>query len=112
MARNSEQRRFERYRGRLPCSFRDNGATHRAFATNFSPSGLLLQTRAKIPPGTKLVLDLERDDGPPVVVTGKVARMLSSHPSVTAVAQPGLGFELESAPELYFELMMALQKDA
>ncbi|MBW2271956.1 MAG: PilZ domain-containing protein [Deltaproteobacteria bacterium] len=106
MASDEQRRRFERYRSRLSCSFRDGDTTYQAFATDLSAGGLFLQTRAAIKPGTKLVINIERDSDPPLVLTGTVARMRKSHRSAVAVTQPGFGFELESAPEAYFTLVM------
>ena len=110
MGRESEMRRFDRFKGRLPCLFREGGKTHRAFATNLAAGGLFLQTRAKLEPGTRLLLEIERDDQPPLLLTGTIARMQASHPSAVAVTQPGVGFALETAPEEYFDLVMKLLK--
>ena len=108
----TEMRRFDRYKGRLACVCREGEKAHRAFVTNLAAGGLFLQTRARLQPGSQLVLEIERDDKPPLQLTGTVARKQTSHPSAIAVTQPGVGFAIETAPEEYFDLVMKLLKSS
>ena len=81
---------------------------HRGFVTNLSASGLYLQTRAKLESGTKLMIEVEANVDSQIVLTGTVARMRRSHRATTVIHQPGIGIELVSAPEAYFQLIMEL----
>jgi Tfp pilus assembly protein PilZ len=108
MGNEANRRHLERFKGRISCSFKDGDTVQRGFATNVSAGGLFLQSRAEMEPGTKLVLTLDREDGQPLVLTGKVARMRRSHRAAASVTQPGFGFALDSAPEDYFQFIMQL----
>lgn len=103
----TEKRRFDRIRGRIPCTIRSGDEEHRGFATDLSASGLFLQSRTKFEAGQKLTVELEHDGASPIVLTATVARTRVSHRSAMVVAPPGLGLLLESAPEAYFQLILA-----
>jgi hypothetical protein len=105
---NDTERKFERFKGSLPCSFRDGGSTHRGFVTNLSEGGLYLQTEAEVEAGTKLVIDVEFEPGNPFVLTGTVIQTQGSHEARTATERSGIGFKLESAPEAYLDLVKEL----
>jgi uncharacterized protein (TIGR02266 family) len=102
---NHAERKFERFKGSLPCSFLDAGSTHRGFVTNLSEGGLYLQTEAEVEAGTKLVIDVEFEPGNPFVLTGTVVQTQPSQEAGTATEQSGMGFKLESAPDAYLELV-------
>ena len=112
MASERNQRRFDRFRGRLSCSFQAGETTRQAFATNLSAGGLFLQTRTKLEPGTHLIVNLDREGEQPTVLTGTVARVRRAHPSVASVTHPGIGFAVDSAPEAYFRLVMDLLENS
>lgn len=108
MGESQNQRTFDRVRQRVPCVIRDNGTEHQGFVTDVSPSGLFLQTRAQVPSGTQLVVELDWN-GESITVTGSVARIRRSNRSAAVVNTAGFGFQIQSAPESYFQLMVALQ---
>jgi len=108
MASGREQRRFERFKDRVSCTFKLGETIHRGFATDLSAGGLFLQTRSKPDPDTKLVVNLDREGETPLAVTGAVIRLRRSHPGAVSVRQPGVGFAIDSAPEDYFQLIMKL----
>ena len=104
----SNQRRFDRIRQRLPCVIRDEGAHHQGFVTDLSPSGLFLQTRAKLEGALQLIIEIDWN-GENITLIGNVARVRKSNRSATAISTSGLGFQIQSAPENYFRMIMELQ---
>jgi hypothetical protein len=77
-------------------------------AVLFSPASAL--TRTKPDPDTKLVVSLDRESEAPLAVTGAVVRVKRQHPGAASITQPGFGLAIDSAPEVYFQLIMSLHK--
>jgi hypothetical protein len=77
------------------------------FVTDVSPSGLFLQTRAKLVPGKQVIVDLDWN-GELVTLTGVIARVRKSNRSAAMVNASGFGFEIQSAPEAYYQMIMDL----
>jgi hypothetical protein len=108
MGETKNQRLFDRTRQRLPCVIRDGEAHHQGFVTDLSPTGLFLQTRAKLSGAPQLIIDIDWN-GENITVMGNVARVRTSNRSATAINAGGLGFQIQSAPEAYYQLVMELQ---
>jgi len=106
-----ERRRFGRHAMRIPCAFRLEGEEHHGFITNLSASGFFLQTTAKLRPGTRVVVvTTEVDALESVTLCGSVVRGLKSHRSTHVVAAHGVGIQLDSAPEPYYQAVMHLHE--
>jgi hypothetical protein len=108
MTESKNQRRFDRIRQRLPCLIREGEARHQGFVTDVSPSGLFLQTRAKLSGSAQLIIDIDWN-GANVTLIGAIARVRKSNRSVAVVSSGGFGIQVQSAPEDYFRLIMELQ---
>lgn len=79
MSKDQNERRFDRVSGRFACSIRQGDELHRAFATNLSAGGLFLQTRTEFEPASKLILELDWENGGTLTLTGTVARVQAPH---------------------------------
>jgi hypothetical protein len=113
MENDRESRRFERYRGRLPCVVLDESQeSNKGFVTDLSANGLFLQTTQHLPNGTRVTLQLDLDGQPTLTLLGCVARERKSHRTIGSVAYPGVGIKLDSAPEAYFQLMIDLSRES
>lgn len=103
------KRRFDRLHWRVPCTFRFESVDRRGFVTDLSAGGLFVHTSVKLEPGTAIMLTLDTDDYPPMVVSGVVARRRNVHRNATMVQDAGgMGIRLDSAPEEYYQLVASL----
>ncbi len=103
-----EQRKFRRETHRVPCELRFGGTDHRGFVLDISAGGLFVQTKATAPDGTEVQLVLRSPDRDPIHLTATVARTKTSHRAVAAVKTGGMGLQVDSAPEDFFQLGMEL----
>ncbi len=107
MRDSNNQRSFDRIRQRVSCVIKDDTTEHLGFVTDVSPSGLFLQTRAKLVPGRQVIVDLGWN-GELVTLTGVIARVCKSNRSAAMVNASGFGFEIQTAPETYYQMIMDL----
>ena len=103
-----EKRVYVRHGRRLPCVIQVEGERHRGFIANLSASGFYVQSSSKVEPPTPVLVTIEHD-GRPIVVSGQVARRHQSHRAIAAVDRPGLGIQVHSAPESYYQLVLDLE---
>ena len=103
-------RRFGRLHWRVPCSFRHDDSNRRGFVTDLSPSGLFVHTSAMLETGEAIRLTLDTHDYPPMRLSGIVVRSRRVHRNATTVHQTsgGIGIQLDSAPEEYYQLIADL----
>ncbi len=92
----------------MTCELRIQGESHKGFVLDLSARGLFVQTVATPPKGTEVRLKLYDHGDTPMELVARVARLRSSHRSLAAVEARGLGLQIESAPEAYFALVLAL----
>ncbi|MCG8590390.1 MAG: PilZ domain-containing protein [Proteobacteria bacterium] len=104
---HDERRRFARCKHRVPCILHAGGESHRGFVIDLSARGMFLQTNASVPEGSSLRLELQpRDEKIEVLAT--VARRRKPHRSAFPVMVAGIGLEIGSAPESYYQLVAEL----
>jgi Tfp pilus assembly protein PilZ len=102
-----------RFRKRLPCRVRAGGSSYAGMVLNLSRGGLFVQTGAGVPPGAGVVVDLDLANHPETVpIGGRVVwrRVVASH--LRTVSRGGIGVRIESAPEPYYRLLMAVTGEA
>jgi hypothetical protein len=105
-----DQRQYRRHTRRLSCGFRVAGRDNRGFITNISARGFFIQARNQPEPGDELVVTIEDKGSDPIVVTGTVARMRKSHPSLSSIVPPGIGILVNTAPESYYQLILEFEQ--
>lgn|GEM_PF-3446231 len=105
-----DQRQYRRHARRLSCGFRVAGSENRGFITNISARGFFIQARNHPEPGGEIVVTIEDKGSDPIVVTGTVARMRKSHPSLSSIVQPGIGILVNTAPESYYQLILEFEQ--
>ncbi|MFT5696783.1 MAG: Tfp pilus assembly protein PilZ [Myxococcota bacterium] len=105
-----EQRQYRRHAWRLSCEFSSDTGAQRGFITNVSARGFFIQTRAKLEAGTEVVVVITSESSPPISVTGTVARSRRPHHSMASIEQPGLGVQIASATEDYYQLVLDLEE--
>ncbi len=104
-----DKRQYRRHAWRLPCTFRAASGDERGFVTNVSARGFFIQTRSPFEPGADILVTIESGSTPPIVVTGVAARQRKAHRSMSSLEQPGIGVQIESAPEDYYALVFELE---
>ncbi|HEY5657678.1 MAG TPA: PilZ domain-containing protein [Myxococcota bacterium] len=100
-----EKRKLQRQRKRLTCELVVGVERHAALVRDLSPHGLFVQTRARLEPGTEvLVLFAAGEQQPELRLLARVARRRESPPRLQASVPGGLGLELVDAPPAFLEL--------
>jgi hypothetical protein len=103
-----EKRVFPREKLRAPCDFTGGGESGSGFLLNISPRGMFLQTRTRVPPGTELQIHV-RDLGPtPFTLLARVVHRTNAHRATSPVETGGMGLEIVSAPEDFYQVLYAL----
>lgn len=105
-----DKRRYRRHMRRLSCSYRVGGSEQRGFITNISARGFFIQSRSHAELGAEVVVTIEHEPTPPIIVNGTIARQRKSHRSMSNLEQPGIGVQIDSAPEDYYQLVLDLEK--
>jgi hypothetical protein len=103
----SNKRRYNRHSYRIPCKFRVDGTDYRGFVTNISARGFFIQSNILPTEGGEVLVEIRTD--PPMQIVGSIARRRDRHRELVAVDSAGLGVEVDSAPEAYYQLMMMLE---
>lgn len=104
----AEKRKFERHAWRSPCTFLLDGRQHRGFVTDASARGFFLQTTAQVSPGMEIVATLDVEGGA-IELIGSVSRTRGAHRETSALGRPGVGVEIQSAPEEYYRLILSFE---
>ena len=101
---------FERKKRRIPCVVRFEGRRYSGMVIDMSPSGLFIQTSAKVRPGDFIDLKLSvPGEISPIVVHAEVVRAKSVPAQLRVVDHGGVGIRLVTAPEAYFQFMELLE---
>lgn len=105
-----ENRSSKRHRWRLPCELVFDGGRQRAFVLDLSETGLFVQTRVQLRPGSPVEVRLVIDGGhAPIVLQASVARAKQVPSQLTTVAHGGIGLSLRRAPREYLDAIATLQ---
>lgn len=107
---NSNKRQYRRHSRRLSCIYRVEGKDARGFITNISARGFFIQARNHPEPGADVIVTIEHDPTLPIVLTGTIARLRKTHRSMANIEQPGIGVQIDSAPEDYYQLVLDLEQ--
>ncbi|MDP6979205.1 MAG: PilZ domain-containing protein [Myxococcota bacterium] len=107
--KDDEQRQYKRHAWRIPCSFQLPEGDQVGFVTNVSARGFFIQTRCKAEAGSQLVVVIEHEPDPPMLLTGTVVRARRSHRSMSSVEQPGIGVKIDTAPETFYQLILDME---
>jgi hypothetical protein len=100
------RRRFDRKKRRIPCQLWVGEREHSALVLDLSPSGLFVQTHAKVQCGERLAVRLSYE-GAGLDLVVEVARTKPVPANLLTVAKGGIGVRIVSAPEEYFQLLDA-----
>jgi hypothetical protein len=104
----TDLRKHRRHSRRLACRYRVEGEERSGFITNVSPCGFFVQSRQQHAAGTEIMVTIENEPMPPIVVLGRVVRQREAHRSVSSIEQSGIGVQIHSAPEDYYQLIFDL----
>jgi len=102
------RRRFDRKKRRIPCQLWVGEREHSALVLDLSPTGLFVQTHAKVQCGERLALRLSHVSARLDLVV-EVVRTKSVPPNLLTVAKGGIGVRIVNAPEEYYQLLDALR---
>lgn len=106
--RGAERRAYTRFASRIPCDVLHGGREFKGFVLDVSVRGLFIKTSADLAAGSELRVILRAADLPPLEVFGVVARRKRTHRAAASVDTGGVGVEVKSAPEGFFQLMAEL----
>ncbi len=107
---DGDHRQYERYDWRIPCVFQIAGTRYQGFVSNVSARGFFIQSSSRFDSDSEVQVTIEEEGGPPIVITGRVARRRNAHRSIASVDKSGLGIQIDSAPEAYYQLVLALEE--
>ncbi len=106
----TEQRQYKRHAFRLPCTFVLPEGEQVGFVTNVSARGFFVQTRCKADAGLQILVTVQHEPDPPMLITGTVVRQRRSHRSMGAMSQPGIGVKIDTAPESFYRIILDLEE--
>ncbi len=92
-----------RTRRRIPCELNFGGSRYSGLVLDLSPTGLFIQTSAKLRHGDWVDVEVRLPgEKQPVPLAAQVVRRKAVPPRLLTVAQGGVGLRIRSAPESYF----------
>ena len=98
-----DKRREARTKKRLACALFIKGVRQHGIVMDLSSKGLFVQTSAKPKPGDDVRIELTLPgQSKPTLLHATVARVRMVPPQLLAVAQGGIGLELQNPPAEYF----------
>jgi hypothetical protein len=101
-----DKRAAPRQKRRMTCELRYDGSKASGIVLDLSSSGLFVQTSARPPANSIVVVHLEARGNLPVLdLRTRVARLKRVPPRLAGLTPPGLGLQILDAPEAYFELI-------
>lgn len=105
-----DSRRAPRSRKRLTCTLFIGDGRHQGVVLDLSATGLFVQSSAQADPGTPLTVEvvLPNCEGP-VSLGASVARRRTVPSHLQSVTPPGLGVQIERAPEEFYAFVSELQ---
>jgi hypothetical protein len=107
---DKERRTFQRFKCRLPCNLRAGSKVYKGIITDISPRGIFIQMSSRIAAGTELHMDLISEGDEYSDIVAVVSRRRKAHQATASVERPGVGVEIMSAPEDFFDLIMSLSQ--
>jgi hypothetical protein len=97
------KRREPRLKKRLACALWIKGVRQHGIVLDLSSKGLFVQTSAKPSPGEAVRIELVLPGhSKATTLMATVARVRTVPPALLAVAQGGIGLQLQNPPEEYF----------
>ena len=102
-----DNRVTNRKKRRIPCQLWVGEREHSALILDLSPSGLFIQTHAKVQRAELLRIQFSREDVP-LELKVEVVRIKQVPPNLLAAAKGGIGVRIISAPEEYYGLLTSL----
>ena len=102
------QRSFTREKRQISCKYQFEGNHHSGIVADLSARGLFIHSAFTPAIGKQLGLSLRDVDHGEFGLWGRVIRLDRPHRSLSSVVPSGFGVTLESAPEVYFELLVSL----
>ena len=98
-----DKRREARTKKRIACALFIKGVRQHGIVMDVSSKGLFVQTSAKPKPGDEVRIELTLpEQTKPTLLHATVARVRMVPPALLAVAQGGIGLQLQNPPEEYF----------
>jgi hypothetical protein len=105
-----DRRGSNRKKRRIPCRLWVGEREHNALVLDFSPTGLFIQTHAKTQRGDQLEVRLTGNGNTVLDLVVEVVRIKQVPQMLLAAAKGGIGVQIVSAPEEYFQLLEATGK--
>jgi PilZ domain len=103
-----EKRKQQRARKRLTCELVWGASRHTALVRDLSRSGLFVQTRVKLEPGTRIQVVFAASGGfPGFEVEARAIRQRQIAPRLQPSVPGGVGLELIDPPDAFRELLEA-----
>jgi Tfp pilus assembly protein PilZ len=106
----NENRQYNRHSRRIVCLFQLADGKQRAFISNISARGFFIQTRSRPEPGEEIMVTIEGENGDIMFLTGSVARTRRTHRAMSSIDQAGIGIEILSAPEAYYQMVLEFEE--
>jgi hypothetical protein len=98
-----DRRRETRTKKRIACALFIKGMRQHGIVIDVSSRGLFVQTSAKPKPGDEVRIELTLPgQSKPTLLHATVARVRMVPPALLALAQGGLGLQIQNPPEEYF----------
>jgi hypothetical protein len=107
-----DRRRGDRFKKRIPCEIQLKGQWQPALVLDVSWNGLFVQTRSPVDPGTRVEVRLRlpgRSETLELLAVVARARRVPSR--LASVAHGGLGLQIRTAPNAYYEFVAEFSKD-
>ena len=96
-----------RFEERVPCRVRVQDTTYEGTVLNVSWSGLFVETSAYARPGNDVWLELHTGGGERFIRLGAQVRWKrSGEPRSPSASSEGMGLEIHSAPESYYDFLL------
>ena len=102
-----------RFRRRIPCQLEVGNNAYSGMVLNLSRGGLFVQTSAEIRPGDAIRVDLNLPSGPrPIELAGKIVWNRVVGARMRTMTQGGVGLQIRSAPETYYEYLLGVSGES
>jgi hypothetical protein len=107
-----DRRQAERFKKRIPCEIQVKGQWQPALVLDLSWNGLFVQTRSPVDPGTRVDVRLRLPGRSETLeLAAVVARARRVPVRLASVAHGGLGLQIGTAPNAYYEYVAEFSKE-